>query len=241
MKSNNEAIKLRWELQQTGMDDVLDAGIKVVGDRHPVISEALFNAREELGRLGPRMTEAMRYEYDLTPDSVVLDCGGYKGEWAEEIHRRYGCTVHVLEPVKEFFDRIVARFGPDHPKIHVHQFGVGEFSGSAEFGIQNDSTGQFSGSAEREIVMLHSIGATIRALNLGTISLMKLNTEGAEFSVIEALLNTGLIDRVDAIQVQFHDCAPDSKRRYEVIQERLAETHFLTLYTGWQWQSWSAT
>ena len=30
----------------------------------------------------PVFTEGMRHEYPLTPDSVVIDCGGFEGNFA---------------------------------------------------------------------------------------------------------------------------------------------------------------
>jgi hypothetical protein len=38
-------------------------------------------------------------EYDLNADSVCIDIGGYEGQWASDIFGRYGCTIHVFEPV----------------------------------------------------------------------------------------------------------------------------------------------
>ena len=244
MKSDNTKIKLRWELQQTGVEDAMDTAIKITSNRHLAINQMLWDGRSRLKNhvdaLGPRMTEGARYDYPLNADSVVLDCGGYKGEWAEAIYRRYNCTVHVFEPIAAFYQRIAEKFR-GVAKVHVHDYGVADFSGEMPFGIQNDSTGQFSQSAEREMVELRAVDRVIADLGLARIHLLKLNIEGAEFGVIETLLDTGLISQVDDLQVQFHECATDSRKRYEVIQERLPETHFLTLYTGWQWQSWRRT
>lgn len=54
--------------------------------------------------------QVLRLNYHLRPDSVVMDLGGYRGDWAHEIHSRYRCRVHVFEPVLSFADGIAQRF-----------------------------------------------------------------------------------------------------------------------------------
>ena len=183
----------------------------------------------------PIHTEDLRLDYPLTSESLVIDAGGYKGDWASDIYRLYGCTIHVFEPVEQFYQRIVERFARN-PNVIVHPVGLSDKECNADFGIQNDSTGQFAGSADRERVGLLDVAAVVE--KLGKISLFKINTEGAEFAIIERLLETGLIGQVDNIQVQFHPCAPDAQRRFDELQAALAKTHFLTFDSQWVWQSW---
>ena len=33
--------------------------------------------------------ETLRLDYELTPDSMVLDLGGYRGQWASDIFDKY--------------------------------------------------------------------------------------------------------------------------------------------------------
>src|SRR5262245_42140527 len=46
----------------------------------------------------------LRMTYDLSPDSVVLDLGGYHGAWAVEIMARYCCHIHIFEPCPQFME-----------------------------------------------------------------------------------------------------------------------------------------
>lgn len=180
--------------------------------------------------------EELRYEYNLNPDSVVLDCGGYEGRFADEIFRRYGCTVHVLEPVKPFYDKIVERFH-GNPKIHVHNYGIGGENDSVKFSIKGDMTGAYADNPETEEVKIVDV-AEILAEFGPKIDLLKLNVEGSEFSVLEAMVRWSMLGIVENIQVQWHDVVPDAKYRYDKLQERLARTHHLTFDHGWVWQNW---
>ena len=55
---------------------------------------------------------------DLGPQSVAFDFGGYQGEWAAAMHRKYGCTVHVFEAHPAFARDLDRRFA-DNPSIHI--------------------------------------------------------------------------------------------------------------------------
>lgn len=44
--------------------------------------------------------EVFRYDFDLNNESLVLDFGGFKGQWASDIYSRYNCRILVFEPVK---------------------------------------------------------------------------------------------------------------------------------------------
>lgn len=187
----------------------------------------------------PGYSEELRLTYRLGPDSLVVDAGGYRGDWASEINRRYGCSVRVLEPIKQFYHRIADRFAGNH-RVQVYNFGLGAVAGTADFGIQNDSTGKFAGATEREVVRIEGIEDVMKEIGRD-LGLMKLNIEGGEFEVVEKLLDTGLIARIQNLQVQWHPVVPNAEARWAVIQGRLPKTHHLTFDSGWVWQNWERT
>jgi len=183
--------------------------------------------------------EEMRYEYpSLNTDSVVVDCGGYEGRFADEIFRRYGCTVHVLEPVKRFHDEIVRRFG-EHPSIFAHNVGIAaEGPTTATFRIKGDMTGAHADQGEEVEVKLVGVVYFMEYFAPDGVDLFKLNVEGHEFEVIEKLIDSGVIAKVRNLQCQFHNVVPNAQARYDALQKKLAETHHLTFDHGWVWQNW---
>ena len=50
--------------------------------------------------------KTLRLNYELNEKSVVIDLGGYEGQWAADIFCKYVCSIHVFEPVKKFADNI---------------------------------------------------------------------------------------------------------------------------------------
>lgn len=181
--------------------------------------------------------ESDRYDYALTTDDIVLDCGGYEGKFAEEINRRYGCTVHVLEPIVHFYQRTVERLKDRH-NVHVHNCGIGGESGPALFKIKGDMTGAWVGEGTEEWVNIRAVDELWKLLSLDEVGLVKLNIEGSEFPVVERMIETGLINKVRNLQVQFHAVVPDAEARFRALQDKLAQTHGLTFDAQWIWQNW---
>ncbi len=180
--------------------------------------------------------ENLRYEYPLTPDSVVMDCGGYEGDFAAKIHERYGCTVVVLEPIREFFEKICERF-KDNKKVSVINCAIGPKSGDETFFIKGTMTGKFT-EGDAEVVNVRSMSFLSPFIRHDRISLLKLNTEGSEFDVLDDIIENQLVTRFDNIQVQFHKVIPDAEKRRDAIRERLKETHEEQWCFPWCWESW---
>lgn len=82
--------------------------------------------------------ETLRLNYELDGNSLVLDLGGYKGQWTSDIYGMYCCWIHIFEPVEEFARKIEKRFSKN-PKISVHQFGLADKNQVAKIGL--DQTG----------------------------------------------------------------------------------------------------
>lgn len=70
------------------------------------------------------------------------------------------------------------------------------------------------------------------------IDLMKINIEGAEYDLLDHLIQSGIVLRIKNIQVQFHDFVLDAERRMRCIQAGLACTHELTYQYPFVWENW---
>lgn len=182
----------------------------------------------------------LRVEYPLSPESTVLDVGGYEGQWASDIFARYCCRIEVFEPWPAFAAGIAKRF-LQNPSITVHPYGLGAQDRTDDLYAQADGTSLFArveGSA-RERVLIRSIAAVWIELGLDTVDLMKVNIEGGEYELLEALIATHLIERVHNLQVQFHEFVPDAHTLYRHLSDRLTSTHHLTYSVPFVWENWT--
>ncbi len=184
-------------------------------------------------------TEDLRYQYPLTPDSIVIDCGGYEGNFAKIIAEKYGCRVHVYEPILEHAANILQRFEntPLANRIRVLHAGVGSHERKETFGVKGDQTGiACSGnrSEEVQIVAIEQVLGLLAGMDR-QVDLLKLNIEGMEYEVLEALLDRGLTHRFNNIQVQFHSHIPRAEQRRDYIKNLMMMNHQITWDADWIW------
>lgn len=184
--------------------------------------------------------ESLRHEYNLDPKSIVIDAGGYEGNFAKTIAEKYGCKVFVYEPILEHAAGILRRIEntPLASLIKVFNAGVGAHDRKETFGVKGDQTGIACTSANREEeVQIVDIGQAIDVLAGpgGQIDLLKLNIEGMEFEVLEALLDRGLTQRFTNIQVQPHNHIPRAEQRWAAIRNLMLINHRITWEAPWCW------
>ena len=181
--------------------------------------------------------EKLRYDYDLNSNSFVMDLGGYEGEWTENIHQKFGCQVAIFEPVRKFAEKIKNKFSQNEA-IEVCQYGLGSSSRTDTIYLWGAGTSTFRKRAKAEEIRIVDIKEWFSDHNMQSVQLMKINIEGGEFELLERLLETRLISRIENIQVQFHNIAVESTRRMERIQQGMRNTHKPTYQYKFIWENW---
>ncbi|HEX2927775.1 MAG TPA: FkbM family methyltransferase, partial [Ruminiclostridium sp.] len=147
----------------------------------------------------------LRLNYDLTKDSVVFDLGGYKGQWAGDIFGRYGCGIYIFEPVELFYKEIVNRF-KDTPKIQVFQYGLSDENKICKIGLDQDGSSIYKSSQNTEEISLVKATDFISQQRIERIDVLKVNIEGGEYDLLDHLIQSGSINLVANLQIQFHNC-----------------------------------
>jgi FkbM family methyltransferase len=180
----------------------------------------------------------LRFNYDLGSDSVVLDFGGFEGQWASDLFSRYQCRIYVFEPVNRFAQEITDRFSKNE-QIEVFPYGLGGSSRTEKIFISGNGSSVFGASADQEKIQIVDAKDWIQERGLGEIALAKLNIEGGEYELLDRLIETGLIKNIKDIQVQFHDVADDSRSRMAKIQQELSKTHQPTYQYEFVWENWT--
>lgn len=181
---------------------------------------------------------ALRFNYDLDKSSVVLDLGGYDGQWAGDLFSRYGCRIIVFEPVRAFAERIRQRFR-ENDRIEVLQYGLGASTRTETLRVDANASSIYGKSGDVEEIRIVDVRDWLGERKLERIHLAKLNIEGGEYELLERLIETHLIGIIENIQVQFHDITPDSRMRMQRIQTRLRATHEPTYQYEFVWENWT--
>ncbi len=180
----------------------------------------------------------LRFNYNLGEGSVVLDLGGYQGQWASDLFSRYRCHIFVFEPVSGFAKRIRTRFR-NNDKIEVFRFGLGRHSRSESIHISADGSSLFGTSSNCEQIKIIDVKDWINKRGIDKIALIKINIEGGEYELLDRLIETDLIKKIENIQVQFHNISQNSRSKMERIHEELRNTHELTYQYEYVWENWA--
>lgn len=185
--------------------------------------------------------ESLRYEYELTPDSLIVDAGGFDGNWFIPMWEKHQCNIMVFEPVLDFWMKCTQRaYGVDRDamfnlKIAVFQSALGAKDQPINVAVRGDSSGVYSDAETLERCREVDVNKFFGDKDW---DVLKLNIEGMEFDVLERLVSTGNITRVKNIQVQFHRVVPDFDYRYGRLREALLTTHEPEWDSEIIWQNW---
>lgn len=181
--------------------------------------------------------KTLRLDYDISNEDVVIDVGGYEGQWVSDIFSRYMCSVHVFEPVPNFAKSIERRF-VKNKNVYVHQAALGAENGVIAISIDGDASSALIQSVNHIEVPVLCFSEVFVKHGWKEIALMKINIEGGEYDLLQHILDSNLAKNIKNIQVQFHDFVPDASSRMIKIQERLRATHELTYYFPFIWENW---
>lgn len=181
--------------------------------------------------------QALRFNYPFNPNAVVLDVGAFEGQWASDLYARFLCKVHIFEPVQRHVDFLRNRFEKNQD-IVVHAFGLGERTRQERISVNGAGSSIFRTASANETIHIVDIADWIVNNGLEKIDLIKLNIEGGEYEVLNRLIASRLIERVDYLQLQFHNISPAAPAAMQAIQRRLTETHELDFQYIFLWEGW---
>jgi FkbM family methyltransferase len=182
----------------------------------------------------------LRLDYPLNPESVVLDVGGFKGDFSAAIVSKFNSRVFVFEPVPEFYTLCLERFRCEN-QVTCYNFGIGDNDGIFNILSEGDASrvsDQKATGADSVLVEIRRFDSVFSDLSFNQIHLMKINIEGGEFSLLQHMIESGLILNVEHLQVQFHNFFPNAEALRTNLRHLLSQTHDEMWCFPFIWESW---
>lgn len=210
--------------------------VNAIEARRERVRKRLPGAHGEFFRSGGN---ALLYEVPVTTGSIVIDAGGYMGEWTSKMIARYGCRSEIYEPFPLCAEKLKYLFR-SNSMVNVHAAALGGSARTTRFTFFADGTSEFGSSASGQVVEapVEDIASAIHALGQGYVACLKLNIEGGEYEVLERLINNNQIDRVGCILIQFHPQPEGWESRLQNIVEKLKVTHVREWCYPMVWEKW---
>lgn len=185
-----------------------------------------------------RGDETLRMNYPLTSNSVVIDAGGFEGEWSYNIYSKFQPNIYLLEPIKDFYNKAKSRFSTIS-KVTTLNYAVSNKTCNALMAVDGYGSSFFDLEPNKvEEVECLDIKEFLDYYKITSIDLLKLNIEGSEYDVLERLLELNFLPSIKDIEIQFHSYFPESKARRDAILEQLALTHERSWNYEWIMESW---
>jgi FkbM family methyltransferase len=186
--------------------------------------------------------EDLRYNYSLNQDSIVFDLGGYHGLFSKQIYNRYKCNIHTFEPIDYLYD-ICHQELKDLDKVKLYRKVLGDKNDTVNFYVAGDASSIYMAwgqvKNENSYAEMVPIDSYMADENIHEVDLLKMNIEGAEYYLLEYMIDKGILTKFKNIQIQFHENSVDNWReRYNKIIDALNLTHFLTYKFEFKFENW---
>lgn len=179
-----------------------------------------------------------RLNYNLKKSDLVIDLGGYKGEWAKRLYDKYECGILIFEPVRRFCSEIEAKF-KNVGKVKIYNYALGGKDCKDIIHVSDDASSVINKIGKEVVeIEIKSIRDFIDENQIGVVKLLKINIEGSEYELLEFLIENKLIEKFENIQVQFHNFVPYYRELRQAISNKLYLTHELTYNFDMVWENW---
>lgn len=197
------------------------------------------NSLSEIGKFErDGWNEVIFKNLELDRESRILIVGGYKGNSTYEYRIRYDCNVIALEPIKSYFDFLNKRFVSDS-KVTTKNLALATESGQLKINVNADSTGFYETSDGSVFETITCVGVSeFFTPPSEKFDLIEMNIEGAEYEVLDSLLQLNLQSHINTFLIQFHKNVPEFEMKREKIRSRLERSHEQVFCYDYVWERW---
>lgn len=183
---------------------------------------------------------------NLQACDIAIDCGANVGNITARIAATQA-EVFTFEPNPYAFSVLKKRFEKNQ-NVHCFNQGVHDHNGTMRLYLHENadqnqiywSTGssflEYKGNVRKESsVEVDVIDLVEFVANLKReIKLIKMDVEGVECPIIQKMINTGIIHRIEMLLVETHDAkVPQLKKETDALRNRIAKEGLTNINLNW--------
>ncbi|MFN3193059.1 MAG: FkbM family methyltransferase [Aureliella sp.] len=140
----------------------------------------------------------------LSSQSVVVDLGAHRGDFAVEMWRRFGCSVLAVEPVID----VIANLPPD-VAIQTSQVAVTDHDGEIQIWLDDNPQATSILESRKEgregvVVPCMTLKTLLNKHHVQHVDALKVDIEGAEVGMLDAT-EDDLLTSIPQISIELHD------------------------------------
>jgi FkbM family methyltransferase len=176
--------------------------------------------------------------HDLPAGAVVLDIGGFRGEWSDIVLRdQPDCTIHIFEPHPNFAQTLRDKYQTDN-RVQIHECALGAENGTLQLSDAGDASSAVAEHSRSFQAPVVPVARFFEDHGLKDVALAKINIEGGEYTLLPAFIGAGLMPCIARVQVQFHLFEPQLKQARDDIIADLAKSHKQAWCYTFVWEEW---
>ena len=175
---------------------------------------------------------------------LILDIGGNIGVVARYLSHRFpAAAIHSFEPIPD--NVAVLKENVAGRAVTVHPYGLGKATGTVEFAILPGAETNWAGysmlrrdgeAATKRQAQVRDVREVLAALGGAQVDLIKIDAEGAEGDILEAIPDA-VLERVTWIYGELHGAVMDPGRGFRIL-ERLAKWFDIEVHKGLRMRNW---
>ena len=166
-------------------------------------------------------TKELIHIENLNSDSVVIDIGANYGE-VEKVLSEIGCKIYAFEPHPVFFSRLKQQYG-DNPNIVLSDSAIWKKDEQRNFYFKRSASALNGGATlmeEKTNIVDLNLNITVECLDISRlvhsidkdIDVLKMDVEGAEYEILERLIETDSYKKIKSIYFEDHSRKMPSNR-----------------------------
>lgn len=177
----------------------------------------------------------------LRPGDLAIDCGANQGD-ITELLAATGAVVHAFEPDPYNYDKLAVRFS-DHANVHLHAAAVGATAGTVRLmrasnwadnprlaSVKSTVIGGGRSISTDDAIDVEMIDLPVFLQGLirthGRIAFVKMDIEGAELDLLDAMLDVRLFDAIQFTVAETHERKfKDLRPQFAALRARIAEAY----------------
>jgi FkbM family methyltransferase len=172
-------------------------------------------------------------DFDLTPESVVVELGGYQGRWGKLIADKYHPRLFAFEPQAWAAEKYRKRLGK---AAQCFTYGLGTQNAVLPMGeFETDGCSFTRTTRTQGMGELREYHSALAALDIGAIDLMLMNIEGYEFTLLPHIMP---LLNVKWFMIQFHCDTVQKFSEFYQWRADMTQTHNLRWDYGTTLSAW---
>lgn len=166
--------------------------------------------------------ETYALDWDIGPESLVWEIGGFTGRWAAQIVEKFDPRMEIYEPQEWAVRRLEERF-KTNSKVSVFPYGLWVCDAMLPMSrVNTDGASMVRLEAQSESFLFQDVYTQIDE----PVDLCLMNIEGAEYALLSYMIELSLMKNFRYFWCQFHPgVVADAERKFFKICEGMERTH----------------